>query len=235
VNWEKVISPNYNSNNFGLARISRILAALGNPHRKFKAAHIAGTKGKGSTVAMLAEMVRACGIKVGVYTSPHLLNVRERIVVDGEMISEHAFGKAVGSVAGVMKKANVASPTYFEVLTAAAFKHFADVGVELAVVETGLGGRLDATNVVHPDVVGLTSISFDHMAQLGNSLDAIAVEKAGIIKKGVPVVSAPQRDAVKQVFMEAAGRNSAPLRFSDENVDFSYRFEFSRAAGRHAR
>ena len=235
VNWERVISPNYNSNNFGLARISRILAALGNPHRKFKAAHVAGTKGKGSTVAMLAEMVRACGIKVGVYTSPHLLDVRERIMVDGDVISENAFAKAVSAVAGVMTKAKVTSPTYFEVLTAAAFKHFADAGVELAVVETGLGGRLDATNVVLPDVVGLTSISFDHMAQLGNSLEAIAKEKAGIIKKGVPVVSAPQRDSVKQVFTDAADAHSAPLRFSDENVDFSYRFEFSRAAGRHAR
>jgi dihydrofolate synthase / folylpolyglutamate synthase len=235
VNWERVISPNYNSNNFGLARISRILAALGNPHRKFKAAHVAGTKGKGSTVAMLAEMVRACAIKVGVYTSPHLLDVRERIMVDGEIISENAFAKAVSAVAGVMTKAKVTSPTYFEVLTAAAFKHFADSGVELAVVETGLGGRLDATNVVQPDVVGLTSISFDHVAQLGNSLEAIAKEKAGIIKKGVPVVSAPQRDNVKQVFTEAAQQHAAPLRFSDENVDFSYRFEFSRAAGRHAR
>jgi dihydrofolate synthase/folylpolyglutamate synthase len=235
VNWERVISPNYNSNNFGLARISRILAALGNPHKKFRAAHVAGTKGKGSTVTMLAEMVRACGIKTGVYTSPHLLNVRERIMVDGHMISESAFAKAVSAVAGVMNKAKVASPTYFEVLTAAAFKHFADTGVELAVVETGLGGRLDATNVVIPDVVGLTSISFDHVAQLGNSLEAIAREKSGIIKKGVPVVSAPQRDSVKQVFIEAAERQSAPLRFSDENVDFSYRFEFSRAAGRHAR
>ncbi len=235
VNWERVISPNYNSNNFGLARISRILVALGNPHRKFKAAHVAGTKGKGSTVTMLAEMVRACGIKVGLYTSPHLLDVRERIMVDGEIISENAFAKAVSAVAAVMAKAKVSCPTYFEVLTAAAFKHFADVGVELAVVETGLGGRLDATNVVYPDVVGITSISFDHMAQLGNSLEAIAREKAGIIKRGVPVVSAPQRDNVKQVLSEVAARNSAPLRYSDENVDFSYRFEFSRAAGRHAR
>ena len=235
VNWERVISPNYNSSNFGLARISRILAALGNPHRKFKAAHVAGTKGKGSTVTMLAEMLRACGIKVGLYTSPHLLDVRERIMLDGEMISESAFGKAVGNVASVMAKAKVTAPTYFEVLTAAAFKYFADNEVELAVVETGMGGRLDATNVVNPEVVGITSISFDHIAQLGNSLESIAREKAGILKKGIPVVSAPQRDNVKQVLAEAAAKNAAPLRYSDENVDFSYRFEFSRAAGRHAR
>jgi len=235
VNWERVISPNYNSNNFGLARIGRILSALGNPHKKFKSAHVAGTKGKGSTSTMLAEMVRACGIKVGLYTSPHLLELRERIVVNGEMISESAFARAVAAVAAVTAKAKVASPTYFEVLTAAAFKHFADVGVEIAVVETGLGGRLDATNIVSPDVVGITSISFDHMAQLGNTLESIAREKAGIIKKGVPVVSAPQRDNVKQVLFDTAEAQSAPLRYCDENVNFSYRFEFSRASGRHAR
>lgn len=235
VNWERVVSAHYNANNFGLARISRILAALGNPHRKFKAAHVAGTKGKGSTVTMLAEMVRACGIKTGLYTSPHLLDIRERIMVDGQKISENAFAKAVSAVAAIIPKAKVNSPTYFEVLTAAAFKHFADTGVELAVIETGMGGRLDATNVVNPDVVGITSISFDHIAQLGNTLEAIAREKAGIFKKNVPVVSAPQREGVKQVLGEAAARLHAPLRYSDENVDFSYRFEFSRAAGRHAR
>ncbi len=235
VNWERIISPNYNSSNFGLARIGRILSALGNPHRKFKSAHVAGTKGKGSTSTMLAEMVRACDIKVGLYTSPHLLNVRERIVVDGEMISESAFAKAVAAVAGVTEKARVTSPTYFEVMTAAAFKHFADVGVELAVVETGLGGRLDATNVIAPEVIGITSISIDHVAQLGGTLESIAREKAGVFKKSVPVVSAPQRESIKQVLTATAEGQSAPLRFCDENVDFSYRFEFSRAAGRHAR
>ena len=235
VNWERVISPNYNSSNFGLARIGRILSALGNPHRKFKSAHIAGTKGKGSTSNMLAEMVRACNIKVGLYTSPHLLNLRERIAVDGEMISESAFTKTIAAVAGVTAKAKVTSPTYFEVMTAAAFKHFADVGVELAVIETGLGGRLDATNVIAPEVIGITSISIDHVGQLGGTLESIAREKAGVFKKGVPIVSAPQRESIKQVLTETAEGHSAPLRFCDENVDFSYRFEFSRAAGRHAR
>ncbi len=235
VNWERVISTHYNSSNFGLARIGRLLSALGNPHKKYKTAHVAGTKGKGSTATMLAEMIHGCGIKVGLYTSPHLLDIRERIAVNGDLISEAAFARAVAAVAGVAMKAKVPNPTYFEVLTAAAFKHFADVGVEVAVIETGLGGRLDATNVIAPDVVGITSISYDHMAQLGSTLDAIAKEKAGVFKKGVPVVCAPQRDNVKDVLTEAAKTVSAPLRFCDENVDFSYRFEFSRAAGRHAR
>jgi dihydrofolate synthase/folylpolyglutamate synthase len=211
------------------------LAALGNPHRSYKTVHIAGTKGKGSTATMLAEMIRACGLKVGLYTSPHLMNVRERVAVNGQMISEQAFAKTVSAVARVTSKARVSPPTYFEVLTAAAFLHFHNEEVDLAVIETGMGGRLDATNVVTPEVVGITSISFDHTAQLGNDLGKITREKAGIIKKGVPVVSAPQPAEVKAVLRQAAESADASLRFSDEGVDFSYRFEFSRSAGRHAR
>src|SRR5207249_645733 len=144
------------------SRISKILAELDNPHKRFKSAHIAGTKGKGSTAAMLYEMLRACGHKVGLYTSPHLLDVRERIIVDGHAISEAAFAKTVATVANAAKRAKVIDPTYFEVLTAAAFHYFAEKGVDFAVLETGLGGRLDATNVVNPEVVGITSISYDH-------------------------------------------------------------------------
>ncbi len=234
-NNERIIGPQYNNANFGLSRITRILSALGNPHKTFRSAHVAGTKGKGSTATMLAEMLRGCGLKVGLYTSPHMMNIRERIVVGGDMISENNFAKAVAAVATVAPKAKVPEPTYFEVLTAAAFRYFAQQGVQIAVVETGLGGRLDATNVISPDVVGLTSISFDHMAQLGTTLESIAREKAGVIKKGVPVISAPQRANVKDVFTEVAESLSAPLNFADEDVDFSYRFEFSRDAGRHAR
>jgi dihydrofolate synthase/folylpolyglutamate synthase len=184
---------------------------------------------------MLAEMLRACGMKVGVYMSPHVLDVRERIVVDGDMISESAFGKAIAAVAAITAKARVPNPTYFEVLTAAAFHHFAAEEVDIAVVETGLGGRLDATNVLSPDVIGITSISYDHLAQLGTDLVSIANEKAGIIKKGVPVVSSPQRQAVREALTEKAASVDAPLVFADEDVAFSYRFEFSRSDGRHAR
>lgn len=235
VNNERIIGPQYTSANYGLSRITRILAALENPHRTFKTAHVAGTKGKGSTSTMLAEMLRGCGMKVGLYTSPHLLDIRERIVVDGAMISDIDFAKMVSRVAAIAPKAKVPEPTYFEVLTAAAFLYFAEKKVDIAVVETGLGGRLDATNVITPEVVGLTNISFDHVAQLGSTLEAIAREKAGIIKKNVPIISAPQRPNVKEVFTQAAEAANASLRFSDEEVDFSYRFEFSRDAGRHAR
>ena len=235
VNYERVRRVNYTPNNFGLARTSRLLAALGNPHRSFKSVHIAGTKGKGSTATMLAEMLRGCGLKIGLYTSPHILNIRERIVINGDMISENAFDKAVATVAAVATKARVKDPTYFEVLTAAAFHHFAEQGVGIAVVEVGMGGRLDSTNVIVPEVIGITSISYDHMAQLGSDLASIAREKAGVFKKGVPVFSAPQRDEVKAVLQASADAAEAPLRFANEDVDFSYRFEFSRAAGRHAR
>lgn len=234
VNYERLVRAPYNTNTFGLQRTSKLLAALGNPHKKFKSVHIAGTKGKGSTATMLAEMVRACGVKVGLYTSPHVLDIRERIVVDGERISESEFARAVAKVAAVARSKGV-SPTYFEVLTVAAFYHFANAGVDLAVVETGLGGRLDSTNVIHPEVCGITSISLDHVAQLGDNLNAIAAEKAGIFKKGVPVISSPQRPNVKEVLQKHAAEVHAPIRFSDEQVDFSYRFEFSRALGRHAR
>ncbi len=234
-NYERVRRAKYTTGNFGLARVTRLLAALDNPQRSFKSVHIAGTKGKGSTATMLAEMLRACGIKVGLFTSPHLLDVRERIIVDGKMIEERPFTKCVAAVSEIAKKAKVPEPTYFEVLTAAAFRYFADEEVELAVVETGMGGRLDATNVVSPEAVGITSISFDHGAQLGDDIAAIAGEKAGIIKKGIPVVSAPQPASVKTVLKAAASEAEAPLRYSNDGVDFSYRFEFSRAAGRHAR
>lgn len=235
VNYERASRAQYTRSNFSLARMNRLMSSLGRPHRTFQVVHIAGTKGKGSTATMLAEMLAACGIKVGLYTSPHVLNVRERIAINGGPISESAFAKAVSSVAAITAKARVPEPTYFEVLTAAAFHHFALAEVDLAVVETGLGGRLDSTNVVNPAVVGLTSISYDHTPQLGDDLESITREKAAIIKKGVPVVSAPQRPEVKEVIREVAGAMDAPVRFANEGVDFSYRFEFSRSAGRHAR
>jgi len=234
-NFERVIGPQYASGKFGLSRITRILSALDNPHRDFKTVHIAGTKGKGSTAAMLAAMVHASGHKVGMYTSPHVLDIRERIQIDGEMISELEFARAVAAVSAVTTKARVSDPTYFEVLTAAAFKFFRDQGVDLAVIETGLGGRLDATNVIMPEAVGITSISIDHIHQLGSTLEEIAAEKAGVMKKGISVICAPQREGVKKVLRDAAVENESSMRFCNEDVDFSYRFEFSRASGKHAR
>ena len=234
-NYERVPRARYTPGNFGLSRMTRLLSALGNPHRAFKSVHIVGTKGKGSTSAMTAEMLRACELRVGLYTSPHILNVRERIVVDGSVISEGAFAKGIAHVVGLTKKAKLPAPTYFEVLTALAFHHFAEKEVDIAVVETGMGGRLDATNVITPEVVGIVGISLDHAAQLGDDLPSITREKVGVFKKGVPVVSAPQRPEVKEIIQQAAIEIEAPLQYANENVGFSYRFEFSREIGRHAR
>jgi dihydrofolate synthase/folylpolyglutamate synthase len=234
-NYERVLGVAYNKNNFSLARMNRILRPLGNPHKAIKTVHIAGTKGKGSTATMLAEMLAASGLRVGLYTSPHILDIRERIRINRQKIPESQFARVVVAAEHATKKAKIVDPTYFEVLTAAAFYYFADQKVDIAVIETGLGGRLDSTNVITPEVVGITNISMDHMAQLGPDLASIAREKAAVMKKGVAAVSAPQPEKVRDVLVKAAKENGADLRFANENVEFSYRFEFSRAAGRHAR
>ena len=233
VNFERSGNIKYNSGNFSLNRMTRLLAPLGSPHRKVRMIHIAGTKGKGSTATMLAHMLRHSGYKVGLYTSPHLVTLRERISINGQMIPEVRFARLarrVAEAAGTRLK-----PTYFEAMTAIAFAYFADEKAELAVIETGLGGRLDSTNVIKPEVCGITSISYDHAAQLGESLGSIAAEKAGIIKTGVPVISAPQAPEVKKVLQEAAAEVDAPLRLTGEDIEFSYRFESARPVGPHTR
>ncbi len=234
-NYETMVRVGYNSTIFNLSRMSRILAALGNPHKLYKVAHIAGTKGKGSTAHMLAAMLKAAGYRTGLYTSPHIVNIRERIRINDQLVSEPKFAKLIASVAPVADKLEKDNPTFFELMTAAAFLHFANEQVDIAVVETGLGGRLDSTNVLKPDVCGITNISYDHMAQLGTTLEAIAEEKAGIFKAGVPVVSTPQRPGVKRVLRDQAEKVGCPLWIIGDDVEFSYRFERSRAGGPNTR
>lgn len=235
VNYESRGTFGYNSTNFNLSRMNRLLSALGNPHRKFKSAHIAGTKGKGSTAAMLAAMLRNCDFKVGLYSSPHILSVRERVAVNDALIPERQFTRLMDQISKARTKVGNGSITYFEALTALAFLYFAAEEVDLAIIETGLGGRLDSTNVIKPQVCGITSISRDHIIQLGATLRQIAEEKAGIMKAGVPVISAPQPIEAKQALLSAADRCKAPLRFTGEDIEFSYRFESSRAFGPHTR
>ncbi len=233
VNYESTAPKKYDSPDFSLNRMHKLLAALGNPHRDVRMIHIAGTKGKGSTATMLARMLEHSGYLVGLYTSPHMVTLRERICINGEMIPEPRFARLARRVAEAAGR--TIDPTYFEAMTAIAFAHFAEEGVDLAVIETGLGGRLDSTNVIQPEVCGITSISYDHAAQLGTSLTSIASEKAGIIKTGVPVISAPQKPEVKKVLVAAAAKADAPLRTPGEDIDFSYRFESSRPVGPHTR
>ncbi len=233
--FEKMVRVGYNHTNFNLSRMLRILAALGNPHKKIRTLHVAGTKGKGSTCHMLAAMLQHAGYKTGLYVSPHIVELRERISIDGRLISEAEFTRLMARIAPVVQRLRRDEPTFFEVMTAAAFVHFANQKVDLAVIETGLGGRLDSTNVIKPEVCGIVSISYDHIAQLGNTLEKIAEEKAGIFKPGVPVISAPQVPSVKRVLRKAAEKVGCPLRFIGEDIEFSYRFECSRAAGPHTR
>ncbi|UCD28052.1 MAG: bifunctional folylpolyglutamate synthase/dihydrofolate synthase [Planctomycetota bacterium] len=233
--YEKMARVGYNTANFNLARMNRLLSGVGNPHKGFRSVHIAGTKGKGSTATMLASMLINCGLKVGLYTSPHLIDVRERIQINGEMISESDLTRIMAKIAQAVKKLGKDEPTYFEILTTAAFLCFAEKKVDLAIVEAGVGGRLDSTNVVKPEVCAITSISIDHVYQLGDSLAKIAEEKAGILKSGIPAVSAPQPNEVRQAIQRVADKVKAPLRFTGQDIEFSFRFESTRALGPHNR
>jgi dihydrofolate synthase / folylpolyglutamate synthase len=232
--YERLRIVRYNTENFNLDRMRTLLRKLGNPQDRFRSVHIAGTKGKGSTCAMVAAMLESAGYKVGLYTSPHLVDVRERISINGEMISQADFARAVKAIMPLVTRARP-TPTYFDVLTAIAFKYFADEKVELGVIETGLGGRLDSTNVIKPEVTAITSISRDHMAQLGPTIGHIATEKAGIFKAGIPAVSVLQEPDAEAALVKIAQKVGAPLDFTGKTIEFSYRFESSRMLGPHNR
>lgn len=233
--FERLRLLRYNPATFNLERMRRLLKALGNPEKELRFVHIAGTKGKGSTVHMLANMLQACGYTIGTFTSPHLIDLRERIQVNGQMISHADVVEVFRKIKNKSRQLGDEKPTYFEVLTAAALVHFADQAVDLAVLEVGMGGRLDSTNVVKPEVCGITQISFDHMNILGSTLPQIAEEKAGIIKKGVPVLTVEQEPAVTKVFKRVAEEVGAPLQIVGKDIEFSYRFEANRELGPHTR
>lgn len=233
--YEQMLRVRYTRDNFSLARMRSLSKALGDPHKSIRSVHIAGTKGKGSTAMMLASMLSACGYKVGLYTSPHIVDLRERIQINGEMISQAALARLVCRVEPIIEKMSEDKPTFFEILTAVAFCHFVDMKVDVAVVETGLGGRLDSTNVLRPAVCGFTSISKDHMFQLGGSLSKIAAEKAGILKNNTPAVSVPQEPEAENALRKAAKASAAMLLFTGQDIEFSYRVESSRQNGCHTR
>lgn len=200
---------------FHLERIACLLDRLGNPHLATRTVHIAGTKGKGSTAAMAASMLSAGGMKVGLYTSPSLHSVTERIRVGMDPIAREDFADLVdrtwGEVEWTGERGGYGPLTFFEFMTALAFVHFNDVGADFQVIETGLGGRLDATNVVCPDVCVITSISLDHVSILGDTLTAIAAEKGGIVKRGVPVVVAPQDPEAMWTIRKIASERGSPV------------------------
>ena len=235
IDYERMRIVPYNSRTFSLERMRKLLSALDNPHQQLRCVQVAGTKGKGSTCAMLSSMLRECGYTVGVFSSPHLIDLAERISIDGQIISHGDLTDVFRLIASKERLVGTTPPSFFELLTAAALYYFADQAVDIALLETGLGGRLDSTTVVTPLVTGMAHISLDHTNVLGNSLTQIAREKAGIFKKGVPAVSVEQDPAVAEVLSQVAEEVDAPLTFTQREIDFSYRFEASRELGPHTR
>lgn len=199
---------------WGLDRTERLLDAVGDPHRRFRALHIGGTNGKGSVSAILASILRETGVRTGLYTSPHLCSFRERVQVNGRPLSEEAL---VGVARRLWPAVQREYPSFFEATTAIAFLAFAEAEVEAAIVEVGLGGRLDATNVILPESVVLTNVALDHAEYLGDTLESIAREKSGIIKPGVPVVTAERDPVVLEIFRHRAREVGAAFHVLDRS------------------
>ncbi len=216
VDYEKLAKYKYDIPNFNLDRMERLLASVGSPHRGLKAVHIAGTKGKGSTAIMIASILKELGLRCGLFTSPHLVHLGERITVNGEMIPQDEVCSLLSELRPYIeeeRRSNLKlSPTFFEMVTALAFLYFSKKCVDIAVLEVGMGGRLDSTNVVHPNVSVITSIGFDHTDKLGTTLPQITSEKAGIIKERVPVVSSEQSpEALTVIEHTCKEKNSSML------------------------
>lgn len=198
----------------GLEHTAQLLDEIGGPHKKLRLVHIAGTNGKGTTCSILARILIYHGLKVGLYTSPHLQKFNERIQINGVQISDHYIASFFSKN---KEKINRINTTFFETTTAMAFNYFKDQAVDYAIIETGLGGRLDSTNVIIPKICGITSISLDHMDILGDTIEKISVEKAGIIKEGVPISTFEQELSILKIIQEKANEESAPLDITMED------------------
>lgn len=235
IDFEKIPGYAYTSS-FRLERMHAFLQELGNPHLGLDTIHIAGSKGKGSTCAIIASVLKEAGYSVGLYTSPHLLDVKERIRIE-DIIKEEDFIELIGKIKPVAERFRdhkiLGKLSFFEVLTACAFLHFKEKRVDFAVLETGLGGRLDATNVTEPLVCGITSISLEHTDKLGDSLEEIAREKTGIIKPQAIVFSAPQDEKVIGVIRDVCRERNAKLYEAGSNMDYSRKDLQLNLLGRH--
>jgi dihydrofolate synthase/folylpolyglutamate synthase len=227
---------------FGLENISRLCAALSHPEQAFTSVLVAGTNGKGSVTAMVHRGLREAGLHAGRYTSPHLERLEERYVVGDREVQTAQLGQAVARIRDavelLLRQGTIDTPpTFFECATAAAFDLFREAGIEVAVLEVGLGGRLDATNVVAPAVTAITSIGFDHEAQLGDSLESIAFEKAGIVRAGVPLICGALPDAAARTIAGICGERGAPLVHASECGDLEQWIGATplALAGRHQR
>lgn len=237
INVERARPSQLDKHVFKLERMRALMEVLGDVHRAFRSVHVAGSKGKGSTCEMTASCLQGCGYTVGLYTSPHLVDIRERIRINRQVIPEDDFTRLVAKVSAAAEKVSKdhGEATFFELLTALCFLHFAEQAVDIAVIEVGLGGRLDATNVITPEVAAITSIQLEHKEILGDTLEKIAREKAGIFKPGVPALTYAQQPSVMTVFREVAAEVGCPLFELGKEIDFSYRFEANNELGPHVR
>lgn len=220
VNYERLNSYDYR-NSFKLDRMRALASLLGDPQKGIRSIHIAGTKGKGSTAAITHSILKKAGFKTALYTSPHLISFRERISINDELISEGDLLKILEKIRGAVEKmGEEEKPSFFEIYTAAAYIYFKDKKADFAVYETGLGGRLDATNIVEPLVCAITPISYDHIQILGSTLSEIAVEKAGIIKEGIICVSAPQEPEALEVIEKVCRMKGSRLILVGKDITF---------------
>lgn len=211
--------------NLGLARINKLLDLMNRPEKRFKTVHITGTNGKGSTTAMVAAILQSSGIRTAMYTSPHLTDYTERMKINGEPVSRQAFAGAIEHVSTFVEQMTMEGfdhPTEFEIITAAAFYYFAAAGVEYAVIEVGLGGLLDSTNVITPEIAVITNVSLEHTDRCGETITEIAVHKAGIIKQGVPVVTTAKSEALNVIYATAE-RMHASLYSLDRDFSVQWR------------
>ncbi len=230
IDYERTRSVPYRSRRFKLDRMRQLVALLGHPESDFPAIHVAGTKGKGSTASMIATALTAAGLRTGLYTSPHLHRLEERFVVDRQECSELELVSLMADLRDAvdrldrMASANgdCLGPTYFEITTAAALLHFRRKKVDCAVLEVGMGGRLDSTNICHPVVSVITTISLDHTRQLGETRPEIAAEKAGIIKPGIPVVTGVREPEPFEVIASIAAQNNSPVLAIGRDFDFEH-------------
>lgn len=222
---------------FNLERMTELMAALGDPQKAIRTVHVAGSKGKGSVCEMTAAGLQACGLTVGLYTSPHLVNLTERIRINRREITGPEFAQMLERAAAAAEDLpkRLGDVTYFEFLTAIAFQHFAEQAVDIAVIEVGMGGRVDATNIITPEVTAITAIQKEHTAILGDTLEKIAAEKAGVIKAGVPCITLPQDEKVMEVLRAKAAEVQTRLEVLGQEIDFTSRLEASHDIGPHAR
>lgn len=235
VNFERVRTQTIKPESFKLIRMQALVKELGDPHMAVPCVHIAGSKGKGSTCVMLESCLRSSGYTTGLYTSPHLIDERERVRINGSKIDESSFDEALALCkdAAINIAQEHGQATYFEMMTALAFVVFAQQAVDLVILETGLGGRLDCTNVAQPVVVGLTSIQLEHTDVLGTTLVEIAKEKAGIMKPGGAALSVPQSEEVIEAFRSIAEQTGCTLSVLDDEILYSSRFQSATRRGPH--